>query len=233
MLNGKQPTVKSPKNAPKTAEIAQNTPEKRVIILLNGEGYNGEIDGENAVVLCADGAYRWAKRKIKIDENLGDFDSLDETPFPPPKEIYPTQKDCTDGEIALEKALALVEAGKASRIEIYGGGGGREDHFLGNLHLLYRAQKSGVFCVMKTNYADIFVAEGKIVLENVKGKTVSLFPFGGDAHIMDSAGLFYAAEDLTLPYGVCRGVSNVATADRAEIFCDKGVLLVFVNHGGV
>ena len=45
--------------------------------------------------------------------------------------------------IALSRALA---AG-ATEIFIYGGGGKREDHFLGNLHLLYAAFKAGDFLV--------------------------------------------------------------------------------------
>ena len=67
------------------------------IILLNGEPYYKAINAENAVVYCCDGAYAWAKGRIKIDRNIGDFDSLNQTPYPPPEEIYPAEKDFTDG----------------------------------------------------------------------------------------------------------------------------------------
>ena len=110
------------------------------ILLLNGDPYEGEIDAEGALVYCCDGAYAWAKGKVRIDKNVGDFDSLDEKPFPEPDEIYPSEKNFTDGEIALFK---LIDAG-VDEIKIYGGGGGREDHFLGNIHLLYRAYSAGV-----------------------------------------------------------------------------------------
>ncbi|MBQ8885535.1 MAG: thiamine diphosphokinase [Clostridia bacterium] len=202
---------------------------KRVILLLNGEPYSGEIDAENAIVLCADGAYDWAHKKIRIDENIGDFDSVKGTPFPPPKTVYPSQKNQTDGEIALERAMGIVRRGEADSIEIYGGGGGREDHFLGNLNLLHAALHENVPCVMITDRAEIFAAQGNFSIENIQGKTVSLFPFGGNAHIMSSKGLFYPTDDLTLTYGSCRGVSNVGVAPRAEIQSDAGVLLVFVN----
>ena len=102
------------------------------ILLLNGEPYDGEIDDTSAVVVCCDGAYEWAKNKVRIDKNVGDFDSLKYIPTPAPEEIYPAEKDYTDGEIALKKLIALG----VDEIEIYGGGGGREDHFLGNLQLL-------------------------------------------------------------------------------------------------
>ncbi len=48
----------------------------RAVILLNGEPYRGKIDAEGARVYCCDGAYDWAHGKVRIDENLGDFDSV-------------------------------------------------------------------------------------------------------------------------------------------------------------
>ena len=199
------------------------------VILLNGEPYKGEIDDTNALVFCADGAYNWAKGRVRIDENLGDFDSAAEIPFPRPAEIFPSEKNETDGEIALEKMLALAEEKGITRIELYGGGGGREDHFLGNLHLLYRACRAGMPCEMITDSALLSVHTGKFSLKNILGKTVSLLPFGGDAHILYSRGLFYPTDDLTLCYGSCRGISNVGVNENAEIDCDRGVLLVAIN----
>ncbi len=195
----------------------------RAIILLNGEPYRGEIDGRDAYVYCCDGGYEWAKNRIKIDENLGDYDSLDYTPEPPPAEIYPTEKDATDGEIALRRALARG----FSQIEIYGGGGGREDHFLGNLHLLYLAREQGASAVMITNYARMFVAEGETLLRGERGKTVSLFPFGGEAHILNSSGFYYPLPK-SFSYGSTRGVSNVVVADEA-FFTVRGKVLVAIN----
>ena len=43
----------------------------KAIILLNGEPYRGEIDAASARVWCCDGAYDWAKGRVRIDENLG------------------------------------------------------------------------------------------------------------------------------------------------------------------
>lgn len=200
------------------------------IILLNGEPYKKPIDCDSAYVLCADGAYNWAKGRVRIDENLGDFDSAKEIPIPFPKEICPSQKDMTDGEIALDKMLSLVKCGKVDSVEIYGGGGAREDHFLGNLHLLYRACTEGVMCKMYTNYAVLAMYSGKFFLKNIRNKTVSLLPFGGSAHIIYSRGLFYPTDDLTLVYGSGRGISNVGTDENAEIDCDSGVLLAVINE---
>ena len=196
----------------------------KAIILLNGEPYRGQINAENARVYCCDGAYEWAKGKVKIDENLGDYDSLSYIPTPAPQEIYPSEKNYTDGEIALNRAIA---AG-ATEIEIYGGGGAREDHFLGNLHLLYHAFEQGVKAEMITNFSRIFLSTWKVEINGCKGKTLSIIPFGGNAHIMKSGGLKYPLENLDLRYGSTRGISNIALEDSAYIFTRDRVL-VLVN----
>ena len=197
------------------------------ILLLNGEPYSGKIDDTGAVVYCCDGAYRWAHGKVRIDKNIGDFDSLDYTPDPPPEEIHPVEKDFTDGEIALYK---LIDAG-VSEIEIYGGGGGREDHFLGNLQLLFRAHERGVSCTMITDKSIIFPATGKIALGGFIGKTFSVLPFGGKLHILDFKGTKYAYPQ-TISYGECRGISNIVEENYAYLSVD-GIALIIVNRGEV
>ena len=199
----------------------------KAILLLNGEPYEGQIDTRDAVVYCCDGAYAWAKNKVKIDKNVGDFDSLNEIPNPLPEEIYPSEKDCTDGEIAMKK---LIEAG-AESVKIYGGGGGREDHFLGNLQLLYLGHMSGVMCEMITNNSLIFASDGEIFLGKHKGKTFSVLPFGGSSHIISYRGLKYAyPEGLT--YGNCRGISNIVIDEDAYLQVN-GPVLVIINMGEV
>lgn len=197
------------------------------ILLLNGMPYGGEIDANGAVVYCCDGAYSWAKNKVKIDKNIGDFDSLDEIPCPPPEEIYPSEKDYTDGEIALKKLLDIG----VDEIEIYGGDGGREDHFFGNIHLIYRAHRSGVKCTMITGKSKIFAGEGVISLGQFKDRTLSVLPFGAPLHIIESAGLKYSYPE-NIGYGECRGISNICRSENAYLKVE-GVALVIINGGEV
>ena len=199
----------------------------RGILLLNGEPFLEEIDDCGALVVCCDGAYKWAKGRLRIDMNVGDFDSLDEVPCPPPTEIYPAEKNFTDGEIALEK---LLQSG-ADEIEIYGGGGGRDDHFFGNLHLLYSAHKRGAKCKMITAKSVIFAAEGRISLGVYAGRTISVLPLGAALHIMESTGLKYSYPEK-LSYGECRGISNIVES-RSAFLSVKGVALVIINRGEV
>lgn len=199
------------------------------ILLLNGEPYGEEIDCSQAVVYCCDGAYEWAKGRVRIDKNVGDFDSLGYIPDPVPEEIYPSEKNFTDGEIAVNK---MIEAG-ADEIEIYGGGGGREDHFLGNLQLLYACLKRGVQAKLVTSRSVIFAASGRIALDGLRGRTVSVLPFGDFARIINSAGLKYVYPER-LRSGECRGISNVVESDSAFVEVDKrDVALIIINRGKV
>ena len=68
------------------------------IILLNGEPYSGKIDAGGAEVYCCDGAYRWAKGRVRIDKNVGDFDSLGEIPDPAPEEVIPPKRTLQTGK---------------------------------------------------------------------------------------------------------------------------------------
>lgn len=197
------------------------------IVLLNGDPYPDEIDDSDALVYCCDGAYRWASGKVRIDKNVGDFDSLGYIPEPVPDEICPVEKDNTDGEIAVRK---IIDEG-ISELEIYGGGGGREDHFLGNLQLLYYAYARGVKAVMMTARSEIFVSSGKIRLGYAAGCTVSVLPFGESVHIMDFKGLKYPYPKK-LSLGECRGISNIVLGGDAYLETE-GMTLIIVNRGEV
>jgi thiamine pyrophosphokinase len=199
------------------------------ILLLNGQPYTGEIDDKDCVVYCCDGAYEWARGKVRIDKNIGDFDSLPYMPTPPPEEVYPSEKDFTDGEIAINKMLDFG----VDEMEIYGGFGGREDHFLGNLQLLYRAYERGAKAKMISEHTIIFLAGGCVCLGEYVGKTLSVLPFIGDAHITKSTGFKYAYPEK-LSFGTCRGISNVVNSSRAELSVGEGdVVLIIVNRGSV
>ena len=185
----------------------------KAAILLNGEPYCGGMI-ESDYVICCDGAYEWAKYKVHIDELLGDFDSLSAFPEGVAVNRFPVEKNATDGELALEHALDMG----ASFIAIYGGGGLREDHFLGNLHLLYKAHKYGAEAVMFTERAQLSISEHLRTLSCAKG------------HILHSSGFQYPMEDLWLRYGSTRGISNVIASEEGAVFYSEGTVLVVVNE---
>lgn len=199
------------------------------ILLLNGEPYPEKINADGAPVYCCDGAYAWVKDKVKITKNIGDFDSLDGLPYPPPDEIYPSEKDFTDGEIALRKMLGEG----IDEIDVYGAFGGREDHFLGNIQLLFYALCRGAHMRLISPKTIIFAVRGRVELGAYAGKTISVFPFSAPLHIIDSRGLKYSYPQK-ICYGECRGVSNIVEdADAFVQFAENDAALIFINLGSV
>ncbi len=197
----------------------------KAIIFLNGQPYDGAIDVSDAVVIAADGGYQdCVRRGITPHRVVGDFDSLGYVPCGATQ--VPVQKDFTDGEMAVNLALKLG----ATEIDIYGGGGKREDHFYGNLQLLYAAHKMGVFARMITNESTIFTCDKGFSLSLPVGTTLSVAPFSGDLHIHSSTGFAYAADGLTIPLGSTRGISNLTQEKDVAMTFLQGVAVVFVCH---
>lgn len=198
------------------------------ILLLNGTPYCGVISS-GFPVYCCDGAYHWAKGRVKIYKNIGDFDSLDEAPVPPPDEIYPSEKDFTDGEIAVRKMIA----DGITKIDIYGAFGGREDHFLGNVQLLYYCVQRGICARLLSESTIIFAVRDRVELGAYVGKTISVFPFSAPLHILDSRGLKYSYPEV-ISYGECRGISNIVESADAFVSFGKGdTALIVINLGSV
>ena len=89
-----------------------------------------------------------SKLKLIPDAIVGDFDSADESVLKEFKskaldttwEIHKPEKDETDTELAIITAIRLG----CTKLILLGATGGRLDHFLGNLHLLYASLKQGV-----------------------------------------------------------------------------------------
>lgn len=177
-------------------------------------------------IVCADGAYNWASLYgIVPSIVLGDMDSNRVIlPKNMPVLTYSSDKDMTDGEIGLDY---LIKKG-CHEIEIYGGGGKRDDHAFANYCLLLRALKNGVSAVMYTNYCTVYMIDKTSHFKNLKNRTLSIVPFDGSVHIMYTEGLKYSIKDKVLVSTDSLGISNIVTADDAVIAVASGLALVFV-----
>ncbi len=201
------------------------------ILLLGGEPYLGKIDTENAFVVACDLGYRDALRRgIVPDLTVGDFDSLGFVPKG--ATVFPIEKDATDGEIGLRELLARKKELNLTEVEVFNGGGGREDHFLGVLQLIIFALNQNLGLTIYTNCCKIYGKSSSFSAKTVKGRTISLVPFSADVHIVNSRGLQYPASGVTLRQGETRGISNVSLSQEFSVEFSGGPLLVFEVTGG-
>ena len=181
-----------------------------------------EFPTEEDLVIAADSGYANALALgVAPTVVLGDFDSLG---YKPDNAVsYKCVKDFTDGEGAVEQVKDF-----ATEIEFYNFGGGREDHFYGNLSLLIKAEGLGIKARAITNTCEIYYVTNCISLDNVKNKTVTIAPFGDEAHILKGEGLAYSVDNIKLSCDKTLGVSNIATEERLELKLKSGKIFVFV-----
>lgn len=214
----------------------------RTVIIANGEP---PADSDLARwlqpgdhLICADGGARVALRHgLQPQHVIGDFDSLDTAELAALERggarlhRFPPAKDETDLELALAFAASAQPEGD---IVILGAMGGRIDHELANMLLLAMPALRGMRVAIahgseRIALIDARQAQADAVLEGAVGDTVSLLPFGGDAHGIRTEGLQYPLSNESLLVGPARGVSNVMIASRARVSVGAGLLLCVVN----
>jgi thiamine pyrophosphokinase len=183
-------------------------------------------------LICADGGAVAAHRLgLHPNDLIGDFDSL-------PNDLlqqlvadgarlhrHPAAKDETDLELAL-----LLAAAERHDIVVLGALGGRVDHALANMLLLAMPQLRGIRTQLAhgsdcIQLIDARQAPATLRLSGNPGDTVSLLPFGGDAHAIHTRGLAYSLKNESLFVGPARGVSNVLLDEEAFIELGIGMLL--------
>ena len=196
----------------------------KCVLVLNGEFSNDYVFADNLFVIACDGAYKeLKKRQIKADLVLGDFDSLGY--IPQGAEVFPAEKDMTDGEIGLYKAAELG----FKEVDVICFGGKREDHFLGNLSLLIKAAETGLKATAYTNNSVIrYLVKGVHEYDFAPMTTVSLFSFCG-CYVRSSEGLKYPYNKVRLDNDNTLGISNVALSGKVKIEIVEGGAFLIEN----
>lgn len=182
------------------------------------------------LIICADGGAELAESSgLTPDVMIGDFDSLEgdlRKKLENNKKItwhpYPSEKDFTDSQLALEFALKQ----NPKEIVILGVLGDRLDHFIANLNYLAIICKSNdtKITILSDNQEARFF-QSKTKFGGKPGDLVSLVPLGDNCRGVTTTGLQYELTDANLPLGTTRGVSNVMETNIAEISMTRGICL--------
>jgi thiamine pyrophosphokinase len=207
-----------------------------VVVVAGGHPLDGPCGDlpAGATVIAADGGVdRALALGLRVDVAVGDFDSVTAEGLAAAKaagariERYPTAKDATDLELALDAALALEPA----RILVVGTDGGRLDHLLGSVLLLAGERYAGVEVDALLGSSSVHVVRRERSLTGTPGDLVSLLPVHGAAECVTTEGLAYPLSRETLPAGTSRGISNVLTGTEARITVERGCLLAVRSPG--
>lgn len=182
-------------------------------------------------IACDRGMEFFWRQGLCPDEILGDFDSADVqivSYFQKQEQVkleqFPAEKDWTDTELAVRRALELAP----TEIHLVGATGSRLDHVLGNLQLLQLGLEQGVPIFLLDTHNRIRLINRSLVLEKKEqyGTYVSLIPYNGTVRGLTLRGMKYPLENAELHLGSTLAVSNEIAAEQAEIRFADGMLLV-------
>ncbi len=177
------------------------------------------------------GAGHLRKMGIKPNVLIGDFDSANSEDLKYFAECgvevykFPIDKDMTDSELAIEKALKMG----ANELLFIGALGSRADHSLANILLLKKLLDTGVKACIMDEYNQIYMFNTTFTLEKRDGYKLSLIPISLKVTGVSTNGLKYKLNDATMNLGTSWGVSNEFLEDTATVTIKEGILLVCMS----
>ena len=176
-------------------------------------------------------------RPLHISPNavVGDLDTVDKKVLEEYQnqpgiefEIHKPEKDETDTELAL---LTAARQG-CEAVDILGALGGRMDHAIGNIQLMYQ-----FFCQgMEVNIYDArnrlyLLGEHKVFhREEVYGKYISFLPMTETVEGLTLRGFKYPLQRRTIGLGTSLCISNELKREEGILELEKGVLLCVEAH---
>lgn len=203
----------------------------KALLFINGVPPKTCPDLESyALIACSDGAFHYLKENgfplNQLDFISGDFDShagTDENVYQE-KFIYTPDQDKTD----FEKSLEIIQKRGFNKVDVYGGSGGEMDHFLGNLTVAFKF-KEDLEITFFDEYSKYFFAPNNLVLNEVKNKLISLYPFPSATKVT-TTGLNCSLQNETLDITNRIGTRNFAKEDDVTIEFEKGNIVVFIGN---
>ena len=156
---------------------------------------------------------------------VGDFDSagseLTMQYREVPRQIFPAEKDTTDGGLAI--AAALERGGRS--IVLVGGLGGQADHMLGHMGQVLQLAQSGIASFATSGHEEARpLLPGRLALDLPPGSRLSIVPFA-NLHGLDLEGVKWPLAKRSVPLGSTLTLSNVAQGP-VRIGLGKGMAMI-------
>lgn len=228
-----------------------------MVIVLSGQVLDDQgflrLLQDSQVLICADGGARHLRRlAIRPDLLVGDLDSIDPRDLQwikdqgVPIDRFPSVKDETDAELAINKALELL-AEKLSQsvtdldrqtveLVLLGALGERPDHVLANQLMAVQLAEQGLTVILSDGLSFLYAlagpAEFTLDPQTILPQpcAISIVPISQEITGLTYTGLRYPLTNATLPRGSCRGVSNRPLGNGpVTIQIDSGSLLLILT----
>ncbi len=207
----------------------------KTILILNGEILDYKFiksftDEEDYIIACDGGLKHCKVLDIIPNLILGDFDSVNSSlldEFKSNSEVlkFPKDKDFTDGELGVQKAIEI-----GNEVIILGGFSykGRIDHVFSNVFMMKSFSDNGIKAKMISENNEIYYLDDELEFECNK-KFVSLIPLSEIVEVEKSKGLKYDLTNQIFNFGSSRSLSNESIEKSIYIKLIKGKALVTVS----
>ncbi len=213
----------------------------KVVLILNGEILDYEMMcnyvGNKDYIIACDGGLRHC-REMDITPNIiiGDFDSVDDELLElfRGKSIalkYPHDKDFTDGELGVQKAIQFCEQNDCDEVIILGGisENGRFDHVLSNVFMLRMFEEKNISSRMVTEKNEIYYTTMNLIFKPSK-KFLSIIPVSDVLEIESAKGLKYNLDNEVFYFGSTRSLSNECVDEVINISIKGGKALIVLSN---
>lgn len=209
---------------------------KKALIIGNGEETDRSIieNIQYDYVICADGGLEKVKKyEIMPDAIIGDFDSVDNSvlkqyeSFNIPIVKFPSEKDLTDMELAVEFAVSKGY----DNIILTGATGSRLDHTFGNIILMEKYYNKGVNVTIIDNNNEMRIISDNtdLIIEYKKGYYISIIPVDDFIQGLNLEGFKYNLDNVNVQRGSTLCISNQITNREGRITLRKGTAIVFIS----
>jgi len=205
---------------------------ERVVIFVNGEipdllRAREMLLGDDFIIAADGGSRHLHTMGIQPHLLIGDLDSIPASYIDEYRQAgveikqYPTAKDATDLELALQHAVTLQPAS----IVIAGATGARFDHTLANVMLVSQPGYRGLDICLDDGTTRITLIMQSLQITGSAGDIISLIPLSGSVSGITTTRLKYPLSNEDLALGETRGVSNVMIGSGARVTIQAGMLL--------
>lgn len=203
-------------------------------VFLNGEMntesfFYRELLKDKKNIFCADGGLKYALALgVAPLEIWGDLDSVDKNLVEKAEKLgsrvvaFDSRKNFTDGELIISE----LSKKNYNEIVVLGGLGGRSDHFLTNINLLFKFEN----LIFISEREKIFRVKNKMTIKGENGKTVSFIPMSDEVSEITLTGFEYPLDKYTVKRGETICTSNILRSDNALVEFKEGKLLGVIEN---
>jgi len=180
-------------------------------------------------IICVDKGLEYANKHNIIPKLIvGDMDSVNRSLLSEYKKdtiiIYPKEKNFTDTNMAIKKAVELG----ANNIVLINATGSRLDHTLSNIKLLLELKDKGIDTKIVDDNNIIFLVNKYVKIKKIEDQVISIIPLD-DCYKVKISGFKYSLNEEKIGLDWNIGISNKISLEYGEIKLQKGNLLIVIS----